>query len=40
MGGDNSPNKTIEGVILNHRTNKNLFYKIFGDENKISPTDQ
>ena len=35
MGGDNSPNKTIDGVILNHKSNKNLFYKIFGDENKI-----
>ena len=35
MGGDNSPNKTIDGVILNHKTNKNVFYKIFGDENKI-----
>ena len=36
MGGDNSPNKIIEGIILNHKSNKNLFYKIFGDENKIS----
>ena len=36
MGGDNSPNKIIEGIILNHKSNKNLFYKIFGDENKIN----
>ena len=36
MGGDNSPNKTIDGVIFNHKSNKNIFYKIFGDENKIS----
>ena len=36
MGGDNSPNKIIDGVILNHKSNKNVFYKIFGDENKIS----
>ena len=36
MGGDNSPNKIIEGIVLNHKSNKNLFYKIFGDENKIS----
>ena len=36
MGGDSSPNKVIEGIILNHKSNKNLFYKIFGDENKIS----
>jgi len=35
MGGDNSPNKIIDGVILNHNSNKNIFYKIFGDENKI-----
>ena len=36
MGGDNSPNKIIEGIILNHKSNKNLFYKIFGDEKKIN----
>ena len=36
MGGDNSPNKIINGVILNHKSNKNVFYKIFGDENKIN----
>ena len=36
MGGDNSPNKIINGVILNHKLNKNVFYKIFGDENKIN----
>ena len=35
MGGDNSPKKIIDGVILNHKSNKNTFYKIFGDENKI-----
>ncbi len=37
MGGDNSPKKTIEGVILNHNNNKNSFFKIFGDKNKIDP---
>ena len=36
MGGDNSPNKIIDGVILNHKSNKNIFYKIFGDQNKIN----
>ena len=36
MGGDNSPNKTIDGVILNYKSSKNVFYKIFGDENKIT----
>ena len=35
MGGDNSPKKIIDGVILNHKSKKNVFYKIFGDENKI-----
>jgi glycerol-3-phosphate acyltransferase PlsX len=35
MGGDNSPNKIIDGIVQNHKSNKNLFYKIFGDENKI-----
>jgi glycerol-3-phosphate acyltransferase PlsX len=33
MGGDNSPNKTINGII--HNQNKNIFYKIFGDEKAI-----
>ena len=36
MGGDNSPNKIIDGVILNHKSNNNIFFKIFGDENRIS----
>ena len=36
MGGDNSPKKIIDGIIYNHQSNKNSFYKIFGDENKIS----
>ena len=27
MGGDNSPNKTIDGIILNHSKNKNVFFK-------------
>ena len=36
MGGDNSPKKIIDGVVLNHLSNKNIFYKIFGDKNKIN----
>jgi len=36
MGGDNSPSKTIDGIILNHSKNKNVFFKIFGDEKIIS----
>ncbi len=35
MGGDGSPKKIIDGIILNNETNKNIFYKIFGDESKI-----
>ncbi len=35
MGGDGSPKKVIDGIILNHKTNKNNFYKIFGDKNRI-----
>ena len=37
MGGDGSPKKIVDGVIFNHQTNKNNFYKIFGDKNKIFP---
>ena len=35
MGGDGSPKKVIDGIILNHENNKNNFYKIFGDKNRI-----
>ena len=31
MGGEGSPKKIIDGIILNNNSNKNLFYKIFGD---------
>ena len=36
MGGDNSPKKIIDGILLNHQSNNNILYKIFGDENKIT----
>ena len=36
MGGDNSPKKIIEGIIKHHLSNKYVFYKIFGDEQKIN----
>ena len=36
MGGDGSPKKIIDGIILNHKSNNNIFFKIFGDENRIS----
>ena len=37
MGGDGSPKKIIDGIIFNHSINKNNYFKIFGDRNKISP---
>ena len=36
MGGDDSPKKVIDGIVLNHQSNVNVFYKIFGDQNKIN----
>ena len=36
MGGDGSPKKVIDGIILNHQSNKNNFFKIFGNSEKIS----
>jgi len=35
MGGDNSPKKIIDGISYHHKLNKSVFYKIFGDQNKI-----
>ncbi len=35
MGGDGSPKKIIDGIIHNHKSNKENFFKIFGDENEI-----
>ena len=35
MGGDGSPKKVIDGIIHHYQKNKNCFYQIFGDENKI-----
>ena len=35
MGGDNSPKKVIDGIIHNHKYDKNNFYKIFGVKNEI-----
>ena len=37
MGGDNSPKKIIDGLIYNHKSNKDIFYKIFGNETEIKP---
>ena len=36
MGGDKSPKKVIDGIIHHYLKNKNIFYKIFGDEQKIN----
>jgi len=35
MGGDDSPEKVINGIIHNHKKNNKTFFKIFGDKNKI-----
>ena len=37
MGGDNSPDKVIEGISLHQITAKNVNYKIFGNKNLINP---
>ena len=36
MGGDNSPEKVIKGIHHHNQNNDNVFYKIFGDSNKIN----
>ena len=36
MGGDNSPKKVIDGIIYNHKKNKENFFKIFGNKDEIS----
>jgi len=35
MGGDGSPKKIIDGIIYNHKSNHENFFKIFGNENEI-----
>jgi len=35
MGGDGSPKKIIEGIIHHYKNNKDSYYQIFGDQNKI-----
>ncbi len=37
MGGDDSPNKVIEGVSIHSKTSNDVYYKIFGDTNLIDP---
>ena len=35
MGGDGSPKKVIDGIIFNHKSNQNNFFKIFGNRDQI-----
>ena len=37
MGGDGSPEKVINGIQNHFKYEKNTFYQIFGDKNKILP---
>ena len=37
MGGDNSPQKIIDGIEMHHKESKNIYYKLFGDKNIIDP---
>ena len=37
MGGDGSPKKIIDGMIHNHKIDKDNFFKIFGNKDKIIP---
>ncbi len=37
MGGDNSPQKIIDGIEYHHQKSKNIIYKIFGDKKLIEP---
>ena len=37
MGGENSPTKVIEGLKLYSKKSNNVFYKIYGDKNLITP---
>ena len=35
MGGDGSPKKIIDGIIYNHKSSHENFYKIFGNKNEM-----
>ena len=36
MGGEGAPKKIIDGIIHHSKKNDGTFYKIFGDQDKIS----
>ena len=38
MGGDDSPNKVIEGVSIHSKTSNDVYYKIFGDIKRSGET--
>ena len=35
MGGEGAPKKIIDGIIFHNKSNKDVFYKIFGNKNEI-----
>ena len=35
MGGDDSPKKVIDGIELFLKSKKDVFFNLYGDENKI-----
>ena len=35
MGGDKSPKKIIDGIVHHYKENKDSYYQIFGDQDKI-----
>jgi len=37
MGGDGSPKKVVDGIHHHYKNNKNSFYQIFGNKDKILP---
>ena len=37
MGGDNSPDKVIEGISLHSKSSKEVLYKIYGNKSLITP---
>ena len=37
MGGDNAPQKIIDGIDVHAKNSKNVYYKLFGDKDIIDP---
>ena len=37
MGGDNAPNKIIDGIEFHNKNKKNIYYRIFGNKKIIEP---